>query len=146
MIEADDLRDGHEVLEPSAGTGAITSAVLALRRCAVTAVEIDPGLCTRLRASVILNRDFLSCSDLGPFDRVLMKPPFAQGADIRHINHASRFLKPGGMLVAICANGPRQQSELRPLATTWEELPDDAFAAEGTRVRTVLFTIHASLA
>jgi 16S rRNA G1207 methylase RsmC len=75
------------------------------------------------------------------FDRVLMNPPFDHGIDIDHIKHALQFLKPGGRLVAICANGPRQQKELKPLATTWEELPDDTFAASDTHVRTVLLTI-----
>jgi hypothetical protein len=73
-----------------------------------------------------------------------------RGADIEHILHALKFLaKPGydeatgGLLVAICANGPRQQAELRPLATTWEELPDGTFAEAGTNVRTVLMTVQA---
>jgi len=38
-----------------------------------------------------------------------MNPPFENGADIKHIQHAMKMLKPGGRLVAICANGPRQQ-------------------------------------
>ena len=30
--------------------------------------------------------DFLSCNgDLGKFDRILMNPPFAEGADLKHI-------------------------------------------------------------
>ena len=39
--------------------------------------------------------DFLACNgDLGKFDRILMNPPFADGADIKHIEHAIGFLKP----------------------------------------------------
>jgi hypothetical protein len=82
-----------------------------------------------------------------------MNPPFERGADIEHILHAMKFLAPagwdpglmgdkGGLLVAICANGPRQQAELKPLATTWEELPEGTFAAQGTNVRTVMLTIQ----
>ena len=63
--------------------------------------------------------DFLQCSgdveDLGLFDAVLMNPPFAQGADIEHITHALTMLKPGGRLVALCTNGPRQNASLRPM-------------------------------
>jgi hypothetical protein len=29
--------------------------------------------------------------------------------------HALKMLKPGGRLVAICANGPRQNDKLRPI-------------------------------
>ena len=38
-------------------------------------------------------------------------------------------------------SGPRQQAELRPLATTWEELPDGTFADQGTNVRAALMTM-----
>jgi hypothetical protein len=50
---------------------------------------------------------------------------------------------PGGRLIAICANGPRQQAELRPLASMLEELPDGTFSSAGTNVRTVLLTVQA---
>jgi hypothetical protein len=50
------------------------------------------------------------------------------------------LIKPGGRIVAICANGPRQQAALKPLAEgskgLWEELPEGTFA--GTGVRAVL--------
>jgi len=73
------------------------------------------------------------------FDAVLMNPPFVQGADIAHIKHALTMLKPGGRLVALCANGPRQNASLRPMVEArggeWEELPADTFKEEGTGVR-----------
>ena len=72
-----------------------------------------------------------------------MNPPFEHGADIKHIVHARSLLKPGGRLVAICANGPRQNEMLRPLVDacsgTWEELPAGTFT--GTGVRAVLLTL-----
>jgi hypothetical protein len=37
-----------------------------------------------------------------------LNPPFGNADDIKHIMHAWKMLKPGGRLVAICANGPRQ--------------------------------------
>jgi 16S rRNA G1207 methylase RsmC len=73
-----------------------------------------------------------------------MNPPFARGADIEHIKHALTMLAPGGKLVALCANGPRQQEQLRHLADTWEELPADTFKDQGTTVRSVLLTITRS--
>lgn len=99
----------------------------------------------------MLCRDFLELSAgagepgcIGRFDVVLMNPPFENGADIAHIVHAHGMLASGGRLVAICANGPRQNEKLRPLVEaaggTWEALPADMFAGEGTTVRTVLLT------
>jgi len=79
---------------------------------------------------------------LGLFDVVLMNPPFNGGADIKHILHARRFLKPGGKLVAICANGPRQREQLMPLATHWEDLPAGTFKDAGTNVNTALLMIE----
>ena len=92
--------------------------------------------------------DFLQCGDeLGKFDAVLMNPPFENAADIKHITHALTMLKPGGRLVAICANGPRQQAVLRPLVEArggeWEDLPPDTFKEQGTGVRTALMMIPA---
>ncbi len=73
-----------------------------------------------------------------------MKPPFADGADVDHITHALRLLRPGGRIVALCANGPRQTAKLHPrireMGGAWEELPAGTFAAAGTSVRTVLLT------
>jgi 16S rRNA G1207 methylase RsmC len=144
-----DIRPEHDVLEPSAGTGAIIREIVTYTHT-VTAVEINYKL-----ASVLINLfpshdirvknlDFLECNgDLGKFDRIVMNPPFQNADDIKHIQHALTMLRPGGKLVAICANGPRQQEKLQPLADTWEELPEGTFKDQGTGVRTVLLTIDA---
>lgn len=70
-------------------------------------------------------------------------PPFTNGADIKHIEHARDKLRPGGKLVAICANGPRQQERIKPMATEWIELPPGSFAAEGTNVSAAIAVISA---
>jgi hypothetical protein len=103
-------------------------------------------------AGTVRCADFLQCSadadaeGLGMFDAVLMNPPFAQGADIAHITHALTMLKPGGRLVALCANGPRQNTSLRPMVEgrggEWEDLPADTFKEEGTGVRAALITMQ----
>ena len=76
-----------------------------------------------------------------------MNPPFGAGADIKHITHALTMPKPGGRLVALCVNGPRQDTALRPLVDAsggdWEDLPADSFKAEGTGVLVALITLHA---
>ena len=47
----------------------------------------------------------------------------------RFVSEVLRVLKPGGRLVALCANGPRQNASLRPMVEAhggeWEELPAD---------------------
>lgn len=89
--------------------------------------------------------DFLRCSAetlWGEFDKILMNPPFEDGADIRHIQHARKMLKPGGTLVAICANGPRQRKVLMDEAEHWEDLPAGTFKDQGTMVNTALLVIR----
>jgi phospholipid N-methyltransferase len=153
MVALADIRLGQQILEPSAGTGRIIDAI---RRNAhgytITAVELNCNMAHRLRTVDCVDdtrqADFLECNgDLGTFDRIVMNPPFANADDIKHIMHALKMLKPGGRLVAICANGPRQNDKLRPLVEArggiWEELPSDTFMSAGTSVRTVLLMVDA---
>jgi protein-L-isoaspartate O-methyltransferase len=153
MVALADIRPGQQVLEPSAGTGRIIDAI---RRnahgYAITAVELNCNMAHRLRTIDCVDdtrqADFLECNgDLGTFDRIVMNPPFANADDIKHILHALKMLKPGGRLVAICANGPRQNDKLRPIVEArggiWEELPSDTFIGASTSVRTVLLMLDA---
>jgi phospholipid N-methyltransferase len=155
-IELADIQPGMRVLEPSAGTGCLLNPMFNADATGalfdpdnsrpvglLVAVEINPSLAKRLRTTYacanVIEGDFLECNgDLGTFDRIVMNPPFENGSDIRHIMHALHMLRPGGRLVAICANGPRQQEKLQPLATFWEPLPAGTFAEQGTNVNTVL--------
>jgi protein-L-isoaspartate O-methyltransferase len=138
------------VLDPSAGTGNLIHAIVDAEPTAkIHAVEINQAICDALPSNLLADgeafcADFLICTvaQLGRFDKVLTNPPFHNGEDIKHIKHALHFLERDGILVALCANGPRQQAELRPLADTWEELPDGTFADQGTDVRAVLMTVR----
>lgn len=142
-----EMNERCRILEPSAGTGNLLAAI---REAAkeerstlydVVAVEVNQTLAHALLVQYgekVICADFLTRNgDLGKFDRIVMNPPFAHGADIKHILHALTFLNPGGRLVAICANGPRQQAELQPLADQWIEM-EEAFAEAGTNVRTAI--------
>lgn len=142
MVEFADLVAGMRVLEPSAGTGAILKGIAAAGVAVdVQSVEINGRLAQALPGQVRC-ADFLECTrhEIGDFDRVLMNPPFENGADIKHITRALTFLKPGGRIVAICADGPRQRTQLQPLADYWEDLPSGTF--EGTQVRAALLVIN----
>lgn len=144
VIELAEIDPGVTVLEPSAGTGNLVKAIRESVDTEVVGVEVNRELCRHLEKRFesfelqVRNADFLTCNgDLGKFDRIVMNPPFANGADIKHILHALTFLNPGGRLVAICANGPRQQAALMPQAEQWIEL-EDAFVEAGTNVRTAI--------
>lgn len=146
MADLADLQPGQRVLEPSAGTGNLLNGIT-VAPLSIVAVELSVSLADRLRQTQgskveVRQGDFLELNgELGTFDRILMNPPFANGADIKHILHARDLLKPGGRLVAICGGGPRQAEQLQPLADSWEELPADTFKEQGAGVRAVLLTM-----
>jgi len=146
VVKLADIEPRHRVLEPSAGTGAI------LREIPwgyLSAVEINHQL-AELLCDSFGNRVSVTCADFlaltteafGRFDRIVMNPPFGGAADIKHIQHAATFLAPGGRLVAICANGPRQSATLRAIAREYIELPPGSFEASGTSVNSALVVIE----
>ena len=160
MVDASGVKPGMRVLEPSAGTGRLLEALPGVvpfgpnRQTAlqVVAVEVSAPLAAKLDASglagVVHCADFLTTTvdQLGAFDVVIMNPPFLGGIDVQHIKHALTMVKPGGRLVALCANGPRQREKLQPVVDAcggdWEDLPADTFKSEGTGVRVAMLTIR----
>lgn len=162
VIEEAGLRPGMEILEPSAGTGALVDAIRRVPNhgCAIRAVEINPTLAHRLAFHDCLGGDRVTPGDflqqngnLGKFDRVVMNPPFADSQDIAHVCHAYGFLKPGGRLVAIMGVGAffrqdRKATEFRAwleaVGGYSEELPAGSFEASGTGVSTRLVVIDAA--
>lgn len=150
---------GMTVLEPSAGTGVIASRAAAAG-ATVDCVEVNGRLAERLRANAaragaVRCADFLQVTPAPSYDRVLMNPPFAGRADIAHVTHAYGFLRPGGLLVAVMSAGvtfrqDKATAAFRELVATSggtiTPLPDSAFAASGTSVRTVLVTLPAPAA
>jgi 16S rRNA G1207 methylase RsmC len=42
----------------------------------------------------------------GAYDRIVMNPPFENGQDIAHVEHAYELLSPGGRLVTVMSEGP----------------------------------------
>ena len=139
-----DLTAGDTVLEPSAGTGQLIKAAISrgIFRSDITAVEINGKLAELLAAqsvSVVCG-DFLEHNP-GTFDKILMNPPFDNGADIQHIQHALTKLNEGGRLVAICANGSRQREAFEGVATSWIDLEPGTFKESGTNVNAAIVVI-----
>lgn len=155
MVALAEITKDDIVLEPEAGTGNLIDAV---KRSGVdpisfTAIEqnhsLRDGLVARRERGEwwsdmqIVAADFLSVTSTDPsnggFTKVLMNPPFENGSDIKHVEHALEMLRPGGKLVAIVAGGPRQERAFKDRASHWQELPSGTFA--GTGVRSILMAI-----
>lgn len=155
LLALADIRPGMRVLEPSAGKGAIAYA------CADAGAKVDcyelmeanfVALAGDARLGPVRHMDFLAQAPEVSYDRVVMNPPFIRQLDIKHVLHALKFLKPGGLLVSVMASSVtfrdnRLTQEFRDLVRARggdiEALPDGSFKASGTNVNTVIVTIPA---
>lgn len=165
LVAMADVRPGMTALEPSAGTGRIVEALLAAG-ARVTIVERDVKMLNDLIAKVrCMGKEvfYATVDDFmdyrpshcvtpelkGPFDRVVMNPPFLRsglGDHLDHVRHAYGMLAPKGVLVSVLPagvtfRGDARYKEFRRWATTHgdvKELPDGSFEESGTSVRTVV--------
>lgn len=136
------------ILEPSAGLGRLYKALYNRYGSAaqVHLVEQSADCCRELYEQNIPARlyqaDFLTWYTSERFDCIVMNPPFKRGRDVQHIKKAIELLTPGGVLVALCYNGVRQNTILRPLADYWQQLPAGSFRSEGTSAGVVLLKMQ----
>ncbi len=94
------VEPGMRVLEPSAGEGAFVLPLVAAG-ADVTAVELHPDQIAKLkgldvaRPFHLVHGDFLTWLPSHPllFDLTVINPPFSDGADGQHVNHALRYSK-----------------------------------------------------
>lgn len=144
------LEAGMTVLEPSAGHGALTSAIYrAQPYCKITAIEIDAAAHGYLNDMVCT--DFLDWStknEPARFDVVVMNPPFSEQRDARHVLAAWRHVKEGGALASICGSGISFRDTAYSIAVrnivskfgVIEHLPENSFAPQ-TNVNTVMLVL-----
>jgi type I restriction-modification system DNA methylase subunit len=76
-----------------------------------------------------------------------MNPPFAKQADIAHVTHAAKFLKPGGRLVSVMSASVTFRTDAKTEAfrgfinskgAAHEKLAGGAFKESGTMVNAVI--------
>lgn len=140
------LKDGGQYLEPSCGCGRLIKALYekAADRSYqpptihVHAYEVDAGRVAIARAhglGTIERRNFLEVEPSPMFDGVFMNPPFYGRHYQKHVEHARKFLKPGGWLIAILPATARYDHGYID-ARQWTDLPVGSFAESGTNVPT----------
>ncbi len=153
MVQIAKVKTGMIVLEPSAGEGAIATAIERAGGVA-SCVEIRPEAVAKLKSlgMEVVEMDFLKYNTTRrEFAVILMNPPFSNNQDIQHVTHALKLLKPGGTLVAIMSPGFTTDSNIsirkdfaakvRLYNGTWEALPAGTFKEAGTGVHTIMLTI-----
>lgn len=159
MVQIANVQPSQRVLEPSAGHGRI--ALAALRAGAsVRCVELNHKCVQKLVALpyehvLVVHTDFLNMLPSPElYDAVLMNPPFTKRQDIQHVQHALKFLRPGGTLVSVMSAGTLfredkmtagfREDVVELMDGTIEKLPPETFKESGTGVSTVLVTLHKS--
>ena len=150
VVALADISKEHEVLEPSAGQAGIADELPA--RDKVVCVELLPENTRVLKEKGyrVIEGCFLALQPDQTFHRITMNPPFEKQADIDHVQHAWRFLKPGGRLVAIMSAGVafrenKKTTAFRDLLNAhgyMEHNSPGAFKASGTMVNTVTVVLN----
>ena len=155
LAELADIENGHKVLEPSAGNGAIVFAIQ--RACpglnTVHACEINPecvGVLKKIKGVAVVGDDFLQHQSR--YDRIVANPPFCNCQDLEHTRHAYELLNAGGKLVSIMSPSWRDRSDKKCREfREWfkqvggrivEELEEGSFSQSGTEVRTVMVVLE----
>lgn len=168
LVKMAGVKPGDLVLEPSAGTGRIITAIMNAD-ANVIAVERDPDrrklLTDRVfatnnrRIRVVDVDDFMAYDpargvegDPQTINRVVMNPPFAKvgsGDHLDHVKHAYSLLVPGGVLVSVMPSSitfrrDRRHTEFRAFVEergTTAPLPPGSFKKSGTNVGTVTVSL-----
>lgn len=134
------VRKGERVLEPSCGCGRFLDAIRNVGGEAF-GIEVDPARAAQARAKGhrVLLANFLETVPTGDYDHVVMNPPFYGQHYAKHVNHALKFLKPGGKLTAILPITARYDHGL--LEGRWNDLPVGSFSESGTNINTTVLTM-----
>lgn len=136
---------GKRVLEPSCGCGRIMDYVRD-HGGDVFGIEFHGGRVQEARAKGhnVLHANFLETVPTGDYDMVLMNPPFVSTHYNKHVRHALKFLKPGGVLRSILpATARHDHGLLDDLRPSWSDLPVGSFRESGVGVNTCIATIRA---
>lgn len=152
MLDMVDIYPGDTILEPSAGRGAIARKLAEITPH-VDVVELSEENFGHLNGEYRNKTcgDFLEIEPEPDYNLVMMNPPFTRQQDIDHVNHAFKFLKPGGKLVSVMSEGTffrtNQKAEkfrdffLEHFLGSVELEPGD-FKESGTMVKTRIIALR----
>lgn len=96
---------GYDVLEPSAGRGALALACMDSGANGVECFENNREYVDELLSQgfPVTHGDFLRFHPAGRrYERIVMNPPFTKNQDVKHVRHAMLWLKPSGFAFRCC--------------------------------------------
>jgi predicted RNA methylase len=153
VVARAEIMEGMTVLEPEAGSANLAD-IVARFTCKenIVCYELQEGNVQILKSKGyrVVQGDFLTFEPEVIYDRVVMNPPFERQQDILHVQHAWKFLKPGGILVSIMSTG--FTFRVNKLSTDFRDFvagngylienPVGSFKASGTSVNTVTVILY----
>ncbi len=156
-----DIDPGCEVLEPSAGQGAIIKAINKFCTKIPGGEDITPDCYELMPLNVeMLNRSGLRFNFIGndffqhgpkKYDRIIANPPFTNNQDIDHVLEMYDVLEEDGILVSIMSeswmNGSqKKQADFRMWLSDKDHsnmvVPRGSFKESGTMVGARIIVIH----
>lgn len=161
MVEMAELgeTDGQgygDILEPSAGQGAIVKAINEATDGPVTVycyelMDINRSILEKMPDVKLIGDDFMKAASVVQYDRIIANPPFTKNQDIDHIRLMYNLLKPGGVMVSLASlswtyGSQKKQIEFREwldeVGAYTEEIPENTFKESGTSIKTMLIKIN----
>lgn len=155
LVSLSDVCSDHAVLEPSAGTGAIITAIRkACPDVVVDAFELMPEnrqVLEKMPGVSLVGEDFTQGVPR-LYDRIFANPPFSKNQDIRHVRMMYDALNPdGGEIYVITSQHWVSGSEkecvqfrewLQDIKAETHEIPNGVFDESGTNVATMAIVIR----
>jgi hypothetical protein len=154
LVYLANIQPTDEVLEPSAGQGAIVKSIIKQHPdMIVDCYELMPTnrmILKDVKGAKIVGEDFLNSPDK-QYDKIIANPPFSKNQDIDHVLMMHDRLKKGGTLVTIMSTHWIHSKNKKEISFknwleskyyTLKNIEAGEFKESGTSVATVLVTIE----
>lgn len=140
-IDAADIGEDDDCLEPSAGLGGLADLMPKDR---TTCVEISALHCAVLASKgyQVHQADFLQWAPgQRSFDRIVLNPPYSEGRWLMHLEAAAGLVnRNGGRLVAVLPASAKSKELLPGWTLKWSRVYENEFA--GTGIAVVILTAY----
>ena len=155
LVSLSDVRPEHAVLEPSAGTGAIITAIhKACPEVVIDAFELMPEnrqALEKMQGVTLVGEDFTQGVPR-LYDRIFANPPFSKNQDVKHTRMMFDALDPdrGEMCVITSRHWVNAAEKecvdfrqwLQDVGAETHEIPEGVFSESGTSIATMAIVIR----
>jgi len=104
LVSLANINECHSILEPSAGRGALLTAINKLLPGKMIdcyeLMDVNQSFLKKIPTASFKGADFIE-NDGTSYDRIIANPPFSNNQDIVHIQEMYTLLNPGGCIATI---------------------------------------------